>query len=179
MRTIIITSVIAIALQGCGAEEDAPEAQPTSRPAVVGLPGDTRDVASILDACARVHGGAGPFVVAGYRMGDRALKELGQARGAWGVEVTHRCPREVQWSCIADGLQAATGASPGRLSLTLTFAEGATESRVKAGEKTVVLGLTETFLAHFLDTPMDGLAEAGERVAHLPDEEIFWLRIER
>ena len=31
--------------------------------------------------------------------------------------MVRRCPAEVQYSCVADGLQAATGASPGKLTL--------------------------------------------------------------
>src|SRR5262245_34261564 len=75
--------------------------------------------ASDLDKIAFVHGGAGPFAVAGYRIGERALKELNLPRGSFSLEVIHKTPSEVQWSCIADGAQAATGASPGKLNLRL------------------------------------------------------------
>jgi formylmethanofuran dehydrogenase subunit E len=169
---LLIATLLLVA--GCAASESAGRPAEGSAAPVT----SEADVGPILDACARIHGGAGPFVVAGYRMGARALRELGAQRGAWGLEVAHTCPRAVQWSCIADGLQASTGASVGRLSLTITFVEveGRTESRVSMGGKSVTLGLTDTFLAHFLDTPMEGLAEAGERVARLPDDEIFWLR---
>jgi formylmethanofuran dehydrogenase subunit E len=137
---------------------------------------------AMLSAVARVHGGAGPFAVAGYRMGQRALKELGRTRGDFALEVVHTCPQKVQWSCIADGLQAATGASPGKLNLTLAFVpeNGGTESRVRDREsgKTIVLGLTDAFRAAYLDTPMEKLGEAGERVAALPDDDIFWVKVQ-
>jgi hypothetical protein len=63
-----------------------------------------------LAAVAAVHGGSGPFAVAGYRIGTRALRDLGLPRGSFDVEVVHTSPGEVQWSCIADGVAAATGA---------------------------------------------------------------------
>jgi formylmethanofuran dehydrogenase subunit E len=47
---------------------------------------------------------------------DVMLKMLGQSHD---LEVVHRCPAEVQFSCIADGVQAATGASPGKLNLRI------------------------------------------------------------
>lgn len=136
----------------------------------------------ILEETARIHGGAGPFAVAGHRMGQRALKELGVPRGSFRLEVVHTCPRQVQWSCIADGLQAATGASPGKLNLSLAFVEdgGPTESRVRDREsgRTVVLTLTDAFRAAFLDTPRPELGAAGARVAALKDDEIFACRVE-
>lgn len=137
----------------------------------------------ILEAVARVHGGAGPFAVAGHRMGERALTDLGLRRGEFAIEVEHTCPRQVQWSCIADGLQAATGASPGKLNLSLTFVDDGqpTESRVRdrRSGRVVVMGLKDEFLAAFLDTPMDRLREAGARVAVMSDDEIFWVRSEQ
>src|SRR4051794_23181590 len=66
-----------------------------------------------------VHGAAGPWAVAGYRIGERALKDLALPRHSFQLSVIHRAPAQVQYSCVADGLQAATGASPGKLNLKL------------------------------------------------------------
>ena len=75
--------------------------------------------ATALDQIAFVHGGTGPFAVAGYRIGQRALKEMNLSRGSFNLEVIHKTPNEVQFSCIADGVQAATGVSVGKLNLKL------------------------------------------------------------
>ena len=75
------------------------------------------EIAECLSRVRDVHGAAGPWAVAGYRMGERALKDLGLPRHAFTLLVVHRSPAEVQYSCVADGLQAATGASPGKLNL--------------------------------------------------------------
>lgn len=72
-----------------------------------------------LNRVALIHGATGPFAVAGYRMGKAALKALNLSRGSFDVEVIHHAPRQVQWSCIIDGLQAATGTSVGKLNLSL------------------------------------------------------------
>jgi hypothetical protein len=42
-------------------------------------------------------------------MGERALDDLAVQRGSFALDVTHRKPFKVQYSCIADGWQAATG----------------------------------------------------------------------
>ncbi|MDB4931406.1 MAG: hypothetical protein JWM10_3890 [Myxococcaceae bacterium] len=129
-----------------------------------------------------VHGGAGPFVVAGYRMGERALATLSLPRGSFDVEVEHTSPAEVQYSCIADGVAASTGASVGRLSLRMIVAtDRATRTRVldRRSGRAVVLRLTDAFLARFRDVPMPGLGAAGRAVLGLRDDEIFEVVTER
>ena len=123
-----------------------------------------------------VHGGAGPFVVAGYRMGERALTELSLPRGSFDVDVEHTSPAEVQFSCIADGVAAATGASVGRLSLRRVDAtDGSTHTEVRdrRSGRAVTLRLTEGFLRRFRDVPRPALGEAGRAVLGLRDDEIF------
>lgn len=123
-----------------------------------------------------VHGGAGPFVVAGYRMGAAALARLGLERGDFDLEVTHYSPKAVQYTCIADGAAAATLASPGRLNLNLVEAEVFDLRTVYKRRSTgaqVVLRLQPQFVATYLDTPRLELLDAGQRVLRLKDEEIF------
>ena len=134
------------------------------------------DNEATLAAIRAVHGGAGPWVVAGYRMGQLALAKLGLPRGSFDLEVVHRSPREVQFSCIADGAAAATGASLGRLNLSLEPAAPAdtrTTFRNKQTGASVTLEITSTFAQRFADVPRAQLAAAGIEVLQLRDEEIF------
>jgi hypothetical protein len=129
-----------------------------------------------LEAVARAHGGAGPWAVAGYRMGEHALRVLGVPRGSFDLEVTHFTPREVQYSCIADGASAATGASPGKLNLSLVDALAAdthTTYLRKSTGQSVTLRVTGAFRERFADVPMSRLATAGREVLGLRDDEIF------
>lgn len=164
-------------LTACGGPDPAPQptSRPTSRPAA-------DPVALRLERTAAIHGAAGPFAVAGHRIGERALAELGAERGRFAVDVVHRTPPEVQWSCVADGLQAATGASPGKLNLTIVEVAGpdATESVVTHRESGRVFRarLAEAFVARYLDTPMEHVPRAGREVAALPEEEVFTWEIE-
>lgn len=129
-----------------------------------------------LDAVTAVHGGAGPWVVAGYRMGQFALGHLGLARGDFDLEVTHHTPREVQYSCIADGAAAATGASLGKLNLALAEAPPAevrTVYRRRSTGQSITLRVSAAFRARFLAVPRERLGDAGREVLHLRDDEIF------
>jgi formylmethanofuran dehydrogenase subunit E len=125
---------------------------------------------------ATIHGGAGPWVVAGYRMGSYALARLGLPRQSFDLEVLHHTPQEVQFSCIADGAAAATGASAGKLNLRLveaTAADVATTYRRKSTGQTITLRPTPAFTARFRDVPRDQLAAAGRIVLALPEADVF------
>lgn len=129
-----------------------------------------------LDAVASVHGGAGPWAVAGYRMGEFALGRLGLKRGSFDLVVTHYTPHEVQYSCVADGAAAATGASLGKLNLALSEASAEQTRTVYTNRVTglsLTLRVTAEFRARYANVPRSGLAAAGREVAHAADAQIF------
>ncbi|HET6339544.1 MAG TPA: FmdE family protein [Polyangiales bacterium] len=129
-----------------------------------------------LDAVAAVHGGAGPWAVAGYRMGEFALQKLGLERGSFDLDVTHASPPEVQYSCIADGAAAATGASLGKLNLhwqEVALPDTRTTYLRKSTGQTVELEVTTAFAKRYADVPRPLLKSAGEEVMRLADNEIF------
>lgn len=132
--------------------------------------------AAILRQVADIHGEAGPFAVAGYRIGERALKELGLPRGSFSLEVVHKTPFKVQWSCVADGVQAATGVSVGKLNLWLGKApirDMQTIVRNRKTGKELVFRLQPQFVERFLNLPEDELEAAGQQVLSLSDDQIF------
>jgi hypothetical protein len=125
---------------------------------------------------AAIHGGNGPWAVAGYRMGQHALARLGLPQQSFDLEVVHHSPRSVQYSCIADGAAAATGASLGKLNLSMVEADEAhteTTYRRRSTGQTVTLRTTAAFAARFRDLPREKLGEAGRSVMGLRDDEIF------
>ncbi|WP_437955194.1 FmdE family protein [Sorangium sp. So ce119] len=139
-----------------------------------GRPAEAPDDA--LRAVAAIHGGAGPWAVAGYRMGRYALAKLGLPEKSFDLEVVHHSPRNVQFSCIADGAAAATGASLGKLNLSLVEATEAgveTTYRRRSTGQAVTLRPAPAFRARFRDVPREGLAAAGKEVLSLPDAEVF------
>lgn len=128
-----------------------------------------------------IHGGTGPFAVAGYRMGARAMLELELLRGSFDWNVEHDSLPEVRWSCIADGIQAATGASVGKLTLTLIQVKEQKQVQSiivnkKTGEK-IIFRLTDSFLKKYYDTPYEQLNQMGRAVMDLKDEDIFTMEI--
>ncbi len=173
--TTLATGVLMIHA-GCGGAQDAVSSRPSTN-ASTSHPTEAVDAADAkLVSVARVHGGAGPWAVAGYRMGEYALGVLGLEHGSFDLEVVHFTPHEVQYACIADGAAAATGASVGKLNLTLTDAPRAdthTTYRRKSTGKAVTLRPTPAFVTRFANVPREELAKAGRAVLSLREEEIF------
>ncbi len=133
-------------------------------------------VAACLARVKEFHGATGPWAVAGYRIGERALKELRLSRQSHDLEVIHFCPSEVQYSCIADGVQAATGASPGKLNLRVEQAprdDLRTVIRDRRDGRTLTFTIKPQFVRSIADLPLDRLEAEGQRVAALPDDVIF------
>lgn len=123
-----------------------------------------------------IHGGAGPWVVAGYKMGAYALRAIGLAAGSFDVEVRHYSPAEVQYSCIADGAAAATGASLGKLNLNRHDVPGPQTRTVYRNKKTgrsIVLRVTPSFAARYSNVPRAQLGASGREVLALPDADVF------
>ena len=133
-------------------------------------------VAACLARVKEVHGAAGPWVVAGYRIGERALKDLGLPRHSHDLEVVHHCPLKVQYSCMADGLLAATGASLGKLNLRIeetTVSGLKTLVRDRERGRRLTFTLKPEFVRTIADLPLDRLEAEGRKVASLPDNLIF------
>jgi formylmethanofuran dehydrogenase subunit E len=127
-----------------------------------------------------IHGAAGPWAVAGYRIGERSLKELKLPRHSVSILVIHRCPAQVQYSCMADGLQAATGASPGKLNLRVEEGPMDRLSTIVEDRKTgrrLTFTLRPEFVRSIRDVPRERLEEEGRRVATLANDDIFYIII--
>lgn len=162
--------------QGASEPSRAPGSPPADQPPASAPASPTPEDAEATAAIIGVHGGAGPWVVAGYRMGLYALRTLNLAHGSFDLEVTHHSPREVQYSCIADGAAAATGASLGRLSLSLAEApapQTRTTYRKRSTGEQLTLRVTPEFAARYKDVPRPQLMAAGQEVLHLQDADIF------
>jgi formylmethanofuran dehydrogenase subunit E len=173
MRLLLIV-VAALAAGACERSVPQVDVHGKTPPAAASAAVDPLD--SELDQVAAVHGAPGPWAVAGYRMGQYALSKLGLERGSFDLEVSHKSPRQVMFSCIADGAAAATGASAGKLNLTMqegTVNELATTYRQKSTGRSITLRPTGAFRNRFADTPRERARELGRRVLTMPADQVF------
>ncbi len=126
-----------------------------------------------LNRVLAISGSSGPFAVAGYRMGQAAMKQLGLGRASADCEVIHHAPTDPALSSVVDGLQAATGASLGKRNLSLVNAPGNESYSIVRNRKTnrqVRLTLTPGFLKAHRGAES---AAAGARLIAAPEGDIF------
>jgi formylmethanofuran dehydrogenase subunit E len=177
----------AAALGACGApapatsarapavnDVDGPAAPHVSEARPAAAPDDP--VERALDEVALVHGAPGPWAVAGYRMSAYALTKLGLPRGSFDLEIVHTTPPEVQFSCIADGAAAHSGASLGKLNLSLSTGEPdevVTVFRHKKTGETVALRPSKVFRARYTNAPRAHARALGREIMTLPEAEVF------
>ncbi|MFO0661671.1 MAG: formylmethanofuran dehydrogenase subunit E family protein [Polyangiaceae bacterium] len=138
--------------------------------------GSQSDIDLALHRVAAVHGDAGPWAVAGFRMGKYALAKLNLSAYSFDLDIVHQGPRLPQYACVADGASASTGASIGKVNLTLQEADEQhvqTTYKRKSTGATVTLKPSASFVAKYKDLPREKLREAGREVMTLPDSEVF------
>lgn len=127
-----------------------------------------------IDRTYFIHGRTSPLAVAGYRIGDAALKKLKLTRAHASLEVVQYAPASAAHCAIVDGLQAATGASLGNLNLKLV-ASAAMYSvvRNKQSGQELKVELLPEFLKTMLETPAKNLLATAEKVGRMPEAQIF------
>jgi len=186
-RSSSTIAAIALSLAAAACGPTAPAARPASELAPAhghghhAHPPSTSNAAldpieKKLDEVAAIHGAPGPWAVAGYRMSEYALAKLGLPRGSFDLEVVHWTPKEVRYSCIADGAAAHSGASLGKLNLSLVEATAdnvLTIYRDKKNGKSIALRPTASFRERYADTPREKARELGREVLGLPAEQVF------
>lgn len=108
-------------VQGGGAVTGtATEPQPTSRVVASNLLRGAPETMDAMGAIVAVHGEMSPYAVLGYRMGIRALADLRLSAGDRSLMAILRTPFQMPYPAAADGIQAATHATIGHLSLLIT-----------------------------------------------------------
>ncbi len=78
-----------------------------------------QELGDILEKAVDFHGHLGPFLVLGVRMGLIGIRELEAKRGNPKLRVTVMTKPSVPFSCVIDGIQAATKCTIGNRKLRL------------------------------------------------------------
>lgn len=124
------------------------------------------------------HGYPGPWALAGFRIGEDALHRLGLRReDAFQLDVVHYAVPEVRYTCVADGVTAATGVSVGKMNLRLekVTREGELHTVVtdKKSGRQLIYRLIPSFRDRMRDVPFSDFPKAAQELAAMKNEEIF------
>ncbi len=130
----------------------------------------------VIRSIRAVHGRLTPWVVLGYRMGRAALTRLSLSARDERLRVTHSCPLKRPYASVADGVQAATRVTLGKLSLRLQESE-LTEMRTEfcdIGSTQKVTYRLRSSAVQIIEQGEPGDAEAvALRLLTLADDELF------
>lgn len=129
-----------------------------------------------LQSIRAVHGRIDPGAVTGYRIGRRALSELRLAAGAEELQAVHRARPEPQLAAMLDGLQAATGATIGRLNLRAEEVEDDAVETIVTNRTTgqsLVFRLSTECRAMITSAEESRSEERAMKLATLPDSDLF------
>ena len=135
-----------------------------------------QEVETLLNRVLDYHGHLGPWAVIGYRVGERALRESGLHRSTKDLVVVHYCPEAVQYTCMLDGLHAATGASIGKLTLKHEIVPADQLHTIvldRAHGKQYQFTIDPELVSAILNLDHEHQISEAKRLAGLPDENLF------
>ncbi len=130
-----------------------------------------------IQAIKAVHGELTPWATLGYRMGRAALTALSLPRGSDRLLATYHGPAALPHVSATDGLQAATGATIGRLTLRLEQADAGDmrgEFTHRQSGMAVVCRPNAALMERLGAMPAE---TAALKMLTLPDAELFDLQV--
>ncbi len=144
--------------------------------------GQKQVLEEILEKAVNFHGHLGPFLVLGIRMGFIGLRELRIERGNPKLRVTVMTKPSVPFSCVIDGIQAATICTVGNRKLKLRNSQKSILAKfqiLQGNNVTVTLNLAKQ---EELKKRLSKLANSQEmeriarNVISMPEKELFEVR---
>jgi len=144
--------------------------------------GQKQGLEEILEKAVNFHGHLGPFLVLGIRMGFIGLRELRIERGNPKLRVTVMTKPSVPFSCVIDGIQAATICTVGNRKLKLRNSQKNILAKfqiLEGNNVTVTLNLAKQEELKKRLSKLAGSQEM-ERIARtvisMPEKELFEVR---
>jgi formylmethanofuran dehydrogenase subunit E len=141
---------------------------------------DGRPTPAEVDAAIAVvreaHGHVGPWALVGYRAGIRARSDFGLPRHSRAWFVVHHTPLVFKYTCAADGVMAATGATPGKMSLEVKEAaeDGLrTEISDRSTGRVLTFRVKPALAREMFAVTPEQLDAMTRRIGGMTDDEIF------
>lgn len=156
--------VLAVAMIGADGDEARRGAPPRA------------SASEVIERILEAHGHVGPWAVVGQRMGQRALEELKLPRHARELLVVHYTPLEFKFTCAADGVMEATGATPGKMNIRVEEAplsELRTVVADRATGRVLTFRIVPVLAREMAKVTPEQLLAMSRRIAELPDGQIF------
>lgn len=130
----------------------------------------------ILESLTDFHGHLGPYLVAGWRMGEIANRELGE--NPFEMEVLVKTGIGPPLSCLVDGIQFSTGCTLGKGNIEISE-EGKPEAVFSKGEKSATLTLRKEVWDKIDEVTEDEIKNLSEEILTQDENRLFQLKISK
>lgn len=140
----------------------------------------TREIQSLIENAAKLHGHLGPFLVIGVRMGEMAKRHLDvDEKNSRGLQANIKTPLSTPFSCVIDGIQATTSCTVGNQKLKIEESIGEISGcfKLQSSDKTVKISVNPKVAKNLTEEMSKGAdsEQLAAKIAHLKEEQLFVL----
>lgn len=138
------------------------------------------EISLLIENAAKLHGHLGPFLVIGVRMGDMAKKHLDlDDKGSRRLQASIKTPLFTPFSCVIDGIQAATSCTIGnqKLKIEKSTKEITAHFKLQSSERTIKISLNPRIAETLIEEMSKGTnaEQLATKIAHMQEEQLFVL----
>lgn len=139
-----------------------------------------REIQSLIENAAKLHGHLGPFLVIGVRMGEIAKRHLDvDEKNSRGLQASIKTPLSTPFSCVIDGIQATTSCTVGnqKLKIEKSMKKIAARFKLQSSDKTVKISVNPKVTKYLTEEMSKGAdsEQLAAKIAHLKEEQLFVL----
>ncbi len=141
---------------------------------------ENKEIPSLIENAAKLHGHLGPFLVIGVRMGEMAKRHLDvDDKSSRRLQASIKTPLFTPFSCVIDGIQATTSCTVGnqKLKIEKSTKEITARFKLQSSDKTMKISVNPK-VAETLIEEMSKGADAEQlaaKIAHMQEEQLFVL----
>ena len=141
---------------------------------------DNKEILSLIQNATKLHGHLGPFLVIGVRMGDMAKRHLGlDDKSSRNLQASVKTPLCTPFSCVIDGIQAATSCTVGNQKLKIENSTKEISARfgLQSSDKTVKISVNPKVVDTLSEQMSKGVSieQLAAKIARMREEQLFVL----
>jgi formylmethanofuran dehydrogenase subunit E len=141
---------------------------------------ENKEIPLLIENAARLHGHLGPFLVIGVRMGETAKRYLDlDGESSRRLQASIKTPFFTPYSCVIDGIQAATSCTVGNQKLKI---ENSTKEitacfKLQSSDRTMKISVNPRVAETLIEEMSKGAnaEQLAAKIAHMQEGQLFVL----
>ncbi len=141
---------------------------------------ENKEIPLLIENAAKLHGHLGPFLVIGVRMGETAKRYLDlDGESSRRLQASIKTPLFTPYSCVIDGIQAATSCTVGNQKLKI---ENSTKEitacfKLQSSDRTMKISVNPRVAETLIEEMSKGAnaEQLAAKIAHMQEGQLFVL----